>query len=132
MQSISFDLQPPDEVREGEEGEDGEAEEEVVYTYTPPEAKEWKSLGSEKAIKEENVQETRGKVCLEIKLYRLIFSEPYWQSFVALLQCLTLSLWLLELHEVDKNVMMILFKTATVMDIFDKCTLLSTCSQPCL
>ena len=55
-------LQPPEEEKEGEEGEGAEAEEEVVYRYIPPEPKEWVSQGSEKEIAEENVMETRGKV----------------------------------------------------------------------
>ena len=55
-------LQPPEEQKEGEEGEGAEPEEEVVYKYIPPEPKEWVSQGSEKEILEENVMETRGKV----------------------------------------------------------------------
>lgn len=58
-----FVHQPP--IKEGEEGEEGvavEAEEDVVYTYIPPEAKAWVSQGSEKEIKEEDVSETRRRV----------------------------------------------------------------------
>ena len=55
-------LQPPEEQKEGEEGEGAAAEEEVIYKYIPPEPKEWVSQGSEKEIAEENVVETRGKV----------------------------------------------------------------------
>ena len=55
-------LQPPEEQKEGEEGEGAEPEEEVVYKYIPPEPKEWVSQGSEKEILEESVMESRGKV----------------------------------------------------------------------
>ena len=55
-------LQPPEEPKEGEEGEGAEPEEEVVYKYVPPEPKEWVSQGSEKEILEESVMESRGKV----------------------------------------------------------------------
>ena len=54
-------LQPPQEFKEGEEII-GEEEEEVVYSYIPPEPKEWVSQGSEKEIAEENVVDKRGKV----------------------------------------------------------------------
>ena len=54
-------LQPPEESKEGEEG-DKQEEEEVIYRYIPPEPKEWASQGSEKEVAEENVVESRGKV----------------------------------------------------------------------
>ena len=55
-------LQSPDEEREGEEGEQVAEEETIVYKYVPPEAKEWKSLGSEKEILEESVKDMRRRV----------------------------------------------------------------------
>lgn len=36
--------------------------EEIVYKYTPPESKEWVSLGSDKEIKEESVVDSRRRV----------------------------------------------------------------------
>ena len=55
-------MQSPDEEREGEEGEQVAEEETIVYKYVPPEAKEWKSLGSEKEILEESVKDMRRRV----------------------------------------------------------------------
>lgn len=37
-----------------------------MYTYIPPEPKEWVSQGSEKEIKEENVVETRRRVSIDL------------------------------------------------------------------
>lgn len=48
------------------DAEGGEAEEEIIYTYIPPEPKEWVSQGSEKEIKEENVVENRRRVGMHI------------------------------------------------------------------
>ena len=47
---------------EGGEGGTGEPEEEVVYKYIPPIAKDWVSQGSEKEIAEESLVEHRPKV----------------------------------------------------------------------
>ncbi|XP_076440866.1 dynein axonemal intermediate chain 3-like isoform X2 [Babylonia areolata] len=69
-------LNPPEEVKEGEEGEAAQPEEEVVYHYIPPEPKEWVSQGSEAEIAEENVVDTRGKVKVSVKRLRRHFGAP--------------------------------------------------------
>ncbi|KAL5022553.1 hypothetical protein ScPMuIL_001708 [Solemya velum] len=70
-------LHPP--TKEGEEGEEGaaaEEEEDIVYTYIPPQAKEWVSHGSEKEISEEDVSETRPKIRVSVKRIRKEFGAP--------------------------------------------------------
>ncbi|XP_071953082.1 dynein axonemal intermediate chain 3-like [Antedon mediterranea] len=78
-------MRPP--TAEQVEGEDGEreegqrqAEEEevdlTVYTYVPPEPKEWVSQGSEKEIKEESIEETRKKISFTLKRVRHEFGAP--------------------------------------------------------
>ncbi|CAC5422765.1 WD repeat-containing protein 63 [Mytilus coruscus] len=61
---------------EDAEAEGGEAEEEIIYTYTPPESKEWVSLGSEKEIKEENVVENRRRIKVSVRRIRKEFGGP--------------------------------------------------------
>lgn len=58
------------------DAEGGEAEEEIIYTYIPPEPKEWVSQGSEKEIKEENVVENRRRVKVSVKRVRREFGAP--------------------------------------------------------
>lgn len=68
-------LNPPEEGKEGVEGE-GEAEEEVVYKYIPPEPKDWISQGSEKEIAAENVVEARMHVKVSVRRVRRHFGAP--------------------------------------------------------
>lgn len=63
-------------VGEEAEGAEGEAEEEIVYKYVPPEPKDWVSLGSEKEIKEENVVENRTRIKVSVKRVRKEFGAP--------------------------------------------------------
>lgn len=67
-------VKPPKKGGEGAEGEEGvETEEDTtVYTYVPPESKEWVSQGSEKEILEESVVQMRRRVC--IQSYNFYFS----------------------------------------------------------
>lgn len=61
----------------GDEAEaEGEKEEEIIYTYIPPESKEWVSQGSEKEIKEENVVENRRRIKVSVKRIRKEFGAP--------------------------------------------------------
>ncbi|XP_072024061.1 dynein axonemal intermediate chain 3-like isoform X2 [Amphiura filiformis] len=75
-------LKPP--VPEGEEGGEGgeggggveEEEEDIIYTYVPPEPKEWVSLGSEVEIEDEAVTESRQKLTFTIQRIRREFGAP--------------------------------------------------------
>lgn len=58
-------------------GEGAGQEEEIVYTYIPPEPKDWVSLGSEKEIKEESVTENRRRIKVSVKRVRREFGAPY-------------------------------------------------------
>ncbi|XP_074640912.1 dynein axonemal intermediate chain 3-like [Tubulanus polymorphus] len=70
-------LRPPKP--EGEEGEEGTAEQDaepVIYKYIPPEPKDWISFGSEIEIEEESVREHRNQLQVVVRRVRREFGAP--------------------------------------------------------
>ncbi|XP_033096889.1 WD repeat-containing protein 63-like [Anneissia japonica] len=62
---------------EGQQQEGGDEEVDLtVYTYVPPEPKEWVSYGSEHDIEEESIQEKREKISFTLRRIRREFGAP--------------------------------------------------------